>query len=214
MHPKIARERSQTPIPNSGQSLPALLMASLTRIHGIHFFLPLPMVGYAISLSFSISYKHLRKSRLKSAQQIAKDNLQLFHHNLKELSPVWWTAAVMVQLAQRALDISPQILDGKAQTNYIRKPSDTDQTGILRPSDGRRSDEAIGPARPVERPLDDTGYAETPPSLTPGQTTFDLVSEHLDGFGDLGTDPINMFLSNYPDLDELFCSVITPNLYD
>ena len=68
------------------------------------------MIGYTISLAFSVTYKQLRESKLPSARHTAISHLRIFHRCLKEMSTTWWSAAVMARLGQRVLNnIEPTI---------------------------------------------------------------------------------------------------------
>ncbi|CAG8909908.1 unnamed protein product [Penicillium egyptiacum] len=96
--------RSQPRASKIRQSHSILTIASLSCNHDIRNFLPFPMIGYTISLVFSVTYKQLRESKLPSARHTAISQLRLFHQCLKEMRTTWWSAAVMARLGQRVLN--------------------------------------------------------------------------------------------------------------
>ena len=68
------------------------------------------MIGYTVSLAFSVTYKQLRESKLTSARRTAISQICLFHQFLKEMGTTWWAAAVMTRLGQRVLsNIQPTV---------------------------------------------------------------------------------------------------------
>jgi hypothetical protein len=98
------------------QSHSILTIASLSCNHDIRNFLPLPMIGYTISLAFSVTYKQLRESRLPSSRHTAISQLRLFHQCLKEMGTTWWSAAVMTRLGQRVLNNIQPTIDQECST--------------------------------------------------------------------------------------------------
>ncbi|KAJ5124858.1 uncharacterized protein N7515_008683 [Penicillium bovifimosum] len=81
-----------------------LTIVSLSRNQDIGDYLPVPMIGYTISLAFSITYKQLRNSKLPSARDTAISQLRHLHECLKKLGCTWWSAVVMTRLSQRVLN--------------------------------------------------------------------------------------------------------------
>ncbi|KOS47700.1 hypothetical protein ACN38_g1328 [Penicillium nordicum] len=98
------------------QSHSILTIASLSYNHDIREFLPFPMIGYTISLVFSVTYKQLRESRLPSARHTAISQIRLFHHCLKKMGTTWWSAAVMTRLGQRVLNNIQPTIDQERST--------------------------------------------------------------------------------------------------
>lgn len=74
------------------------------------------MIGYTISLVFSVTYKQLRESRLPSARHTAISQIRLFHHCLKKMGTTWWSAAVMTRLGQRVLNNIQPTIDQERST--------------------------------------------------------------------------------------------------
>ncbi|KAJ5817244.1 hypothetical protein N7447_009477 [Penicillium robsamsonii] len=102
--------RSQPRASKIRQSHSILTIASLSCNHDIQDFLPFPMIGYTISLVFSVTYKQFRENKLPSARHTAISQIRLFHQYLKEMGTTWWSAAVMARLGQRVLNnIQPTI---------------------------------------------------------------------------------------------------------
>ncbi|KGO46294.1 Transcription factor, fungi [Penicillium expansum] len=62
------------------------------------------LLGYTISLAFSITYKQLRESKLPSARHTAISQLRLFHQCLEKMRSMWWSATVMARLGERVLN--------------------------------------------------------------------------------------------------------------
>ncbi|OQE77522.1 hypothetical protein PENNAL_c0060G11735 [Penicillium nalgiovense] len=98
------------------QSHSILTIASLSCNHEIRNFLPFPMIGYTISLAFSVTYKQLRESKLPSSRHTAISQLRLFHQCLKEMGTTWWSAAVMTRLGQRVLNNIQPTIDQECST--------------------------------------------------------------------------------------------------
>ncbi|KAL2697621.1 hypothetical protein AAEP93_011525 [Penicillium crustosum] len=98
------------------QSHSILTVASLSWNRDIRDFLPLPMIGYTISLVFSVTYKQLRESKLPSARHTAIDQIRLFHRCLEKMSTTWWSAAVMTRLGQRVLNNIQPTMDQERST--------------------------------------------------------------------------------------------------
>ncbi|KAJ5520928.1 hypothetical protein N7463_001381 [Penicillium fimorum] len=94
-----------------------LTIASLSSNQYIRDFLPFPMIGYTISLVFSVTYKQLRENKLPSARHTAISQLRLFHECVKEMGTTWWSAAVMARLGQRVLNSIQPTIDGECFTS-------------------------------------------------------------------------------------------------
>lgn len=98
------------------QSHSILTIASLSCNYDIRDFLPFPMIGYTISLVFSVTYKQLRESKLPSARRIAISQISLFHQCLEKMRTTWWSAAVMTRLGQRVLNNIQPTIDQERST--------------------------------------------------------------------------------------------------
>lgn len=98
------------------QSHSILTIASLSCNHDIRDFLPFPMIGYTISLVFSVTYKQLRESKLPSARHTAISQIRLFHQCLEKMRTTWWSAAVMTRLGQRVLNSIQPTIDQERST--------------------------------------------------------------------------------------------------
>ncbi|KAJ5371765.1 Transcription factor [Penicillium concentricum] len=98
------------------QSHSILTIASLSCNQDIRNFLPFPMIGYTISLVFSVTYKQLRESKLPSARHAAISQIRLFHQCLKKMGTTWWSAAVMTRLGQRVLNSIQPTIDEERST--------------------------------------------------------------------------------------------------
>ncbi|KAJ5209986.1 Transcription factor [Penicillium cf. griseofulvum] len=93
-----------------------LTIASLSCNQDIRNFLPFPMIGYTISLVFSVTYKQLRESKLPSARYTAISQIRLFHQCLEKMGTTWWSAAVMARLGQRVLNNIHPTIDQERST--------------------------------------------------------------------------------------------------
>ncbi|KAJ5857978.1 hypothetical protein N7455_008872 [Penicillium solitum] len=98
------------------QSHSILTIAALSCNHDIRDFLPFPMIGYTISLVFSVTYKQLRESKLPSARHTAISQIRLFHQCLEKMHTTWWSAAVMTRLGQRVLNNIQPTIDQERST--------------------------------------------------------------------------------------------------
>ena len=65
---------------------------------------PLPIVPYAISLSLSVSYQHLRQSQFEHQQADARQDFRTACRILQNLRRTWCSADVMATLAKKVLD--------------------------------------------------------------------------------------------------------------
>ncbi|KAJ5555684.1 hypothetical protein N7535_008118 [Penicillium sp. DV-2018c] len=103
-----------------------LTIVSLSHNQDIRNYLPVPMVGYTISLAFSVTYTQLRDSKLPSARDTAISQIRQLHQCLTELGCTWWSAAVMTRLGQRVLN--------KIQPTIGPERSTSPETHIARPN--------------------------------------------------------------------------------
>ncbi|KAA8643941.1 hypothetical protein EYZ11_009143 [Aspergillus tanneri] len=198
------------------QDLSVYRMATLTQMCEMGKFLPLPVVSYAISLGFSISYKQLKRCQLPSTQHTAKRHLQTFYKSLEALGQTWWSAQVMSRLGQRALDgihrMAERANQNSAMVNYSEKdatarpntlasfPCDVETPSSVRGdySDASPMDEAAATesqARLVNQAL----LAETNP------LSFDFANIDHDNWSNFTADPmfegIDNFLGNFLDIN-------------
>jgi hypothetical protein len=89
------------------------------------------MIGYTISLAFSVTYKQLRDSKLPSARDTAISQIRQLHQCLKKLGCTWWSAAVMTRLGQRVLNKIQLTMDPERFTSsetHITRPNS--QSGL------------------------------------------------------------------------------------
>ncbi|CAG7924252.1 unnamed protein product [Penicillium olsonii] len=117
-HSNGLQGRLRPRISNIRQDHSILSLASLFCNRDIRKFLPLPMISYTISLSFSVAYKQTRGSKLPSARHTALPRLRLFHQCLQKLSTTWWQAAVMARLGHRVLSNIQPTIDQERSTNH------------------------------------------------------------------------------------------------
>ncbi|KAF9242739.1 transcriptional regulator family: Fungal Specific TF [Penicillium roqueforti] len=109
-HSSGLQGRSQPRVSKIRQGHSILTIASLSFNQDIRNLVPFPMIGYTVSLAFSVTYKQLRESKLTSARRTAISQIRLFHQFLKEMRTTWWSAAVMTRLGQRVLsNIQPTV---------------------------------------------------------------------------------------------------------
>ncbi|KAJ5153768.1 Transcription factor [Penicillium coprophilum] len=134
-------------------------IASLSCNQDIRDSLPFPMIGYTISLAFSVTYKQLRESKLPSARHTAISQIRLFHQCLKNMCTTWWSAAVMTRLGQRLLSNIQATIDKECftgpDTNITRPNSPPDPNHIfsqpLISTDDMPSESAVNIAQVARR---------------------------------------------------------------
>ncbi|CAG8036607.1 unnamed protein product [Penicillium salamii] len=117
-HSNGLQGRLRPRISNIRQDHSILTLATLSCDRDIGKFLPLPMIGYTISLAFSVAYKQIRASKLPSARHTALPRLRLFHRCLQKLSTTWWPAAVMARLGHRVLNNIQPTIDQERNTDH------------------------------------------------------------------------------------------------
>ncbi|KAM3423838.1 hypothetical protein BST61_g1236 [Cercospora zeina] len=86
------------------QSLAAIEINRLMSSHLLQALLPLPILSYAISLAMSVSYQHLRQSRLQHQQEDARHDFKACCQILQKLRRTWSAADVIATIAKKVLD--------------------------------------------------------------------------------------------------------------
>jgi hypothetical protein len=193
-----------------------MTIASLSCNQDIRRFLPFPMIGYTISLAFSVTYKQLRASKLPSARNTAISKLRHFYQCLQKTSTTWWSTAVMARLGQRVLN-NIQLT--------INQDRSTDQE-----IDITRLNSQPEVRHPSTHPFDSSINLQSHPSVENGQASkrtepraetthpfYDrqLGSTHLTQFNEAASTPFlseiemgdfDSFFDNFPDLNFPSCS--------
>lgn len=186
-------------------------IASLSCNRDIRNLLPIPMIGYTISLAFSVIYKQLRASRLPSTRQTALSNLTLFHKTLQKLSTTWWSTAVMAYLGQRVLNNIQPTITQRSTDHEIDISRST-------PTSHHPSTHPLDPSVSVQS--HSSGFGGTPewPEPRSGCThpldNRPLRSAHFsysnevasDSSLSTGLEEFDSFFGNFPDLNFPSCS--------
>ena len=90
-------------VPSTRQSLSSSQIASIIDEDSSHKLVLLPHVPYAISLSLSTAYRQIRHSKVPKFQIRARQLVLKNHRHLQDMSEVFWSAAVMAELARKSL---------------------------------------------------------------------------------------------------------------
>jgi hypothetical protein len=101
------------------QNLAALRVQSLLASPDSDLLPPLRMVPYALSLSMSVSYRHLRHNQLSTSRTNAKREIEKCCILLDALEQKWWAASAMASLGRETL----RRLEGKLSIARSRAPS-------------------------------------------------------------------------------------------
>ncbi|KAJ5698375.1 hypothetical protein N7462_000380 [Penicillium macrosclerotiorum] len=203
--------RSQTT--NLNRDLSVYRISVLSTMSDMSQFIPLPIVAYAISLGFSLSYKTLKASQLLSRQYVVKQHLQTFYDCLKILSPKWFSAQVMVRLGLRALDRiqrvtekDPQIQTEAAMTSrdspIPRLPPMSHSVRMAETSNTPGHDERIFEAGEGPSVGDDL------PALPPNPESYDFTGVGAADFYYSAMDPM------FADIDNFLGDFLNFNLPD
>ncbi|PLB43400.1 hypothetical protein P170DRAFT_370456 [Aspergillus steynii IBT 23096] len=182
------------------QDLSVYRIVSLIQIHEVSQLLPLPIIPYAISLSFSVAYKQIQRCQLLSTQDTAKHHVRALYKSLEALSPTWWSAQVMTRLGRRVL-------------HEIQRTTD-------------RTNDQILPEQPRRRRPSDPTIAEyiSTPALSSDLTASENVDSPLNGtgprsqlpvdFADIGHDTFGYPSGNaaFDDIDDLLGNFLNINV--
>ncbi|WPG98699.1 Hypothetical protein R9X50_00149300 [Acrodontium crateriforme] len=104
-------------------------------VHGM------PCIPYAVSLSLSVSYQHLRQSQLTHQQEEARDDIRACTKLLQNLRRTWGSADAMAALAKKV----SEELDRSADLIHFRIPRNDKQRKTLGQS-GATTEELLPPA--------------------------------------------------------------------
>jgi hypothetical protein len=167
------------------------------------------MLGYTISLAFSVTYKQLRESQLASTRHTAIEQMRQFHQCLEQFSSTWWSTAVMARLGNRVLDsIQPTIDDqgSTAPVNYTLRPNSRRRMGYRRPHHDK--DEVLGSHSSVDC-MQGLGRAEARIERV-RPLDIQLQSDDLSNLdisvanpflGAPGIEDYDIFFNNFPDVN-------------
>ncbi|KAJ5677690.1 transcriptional regulator family: Fungal Specific TF [Penicillium maclennaniae] len=197
---KRLQGRSRPRMATIRQSHSIFTIASLLRNRNMHDCLPVPMVAYVLSLTFSITYGQMKEENLPSARQIAKEHLHLFHQCLKSLGSTWWSASIITRLGNRVLNDTQHASKlGRSvdQTQLNPRDMSTRSTSSQTTSNvHHRSHSSIGPPRALK---ERGGTCIDVYSDDRRQLESDLSTNMYDPF-----DSIDMMGSNIEDFDAFF----------
>ncbi|KAK9473658.1 uncharacterized protein V1510DRAFT_414610 [Dipodascopsis tothii] len=198
------------------QSLSAIHIMNIAKHRAVSGLVPLPVIPYAVALSFSVGYKNLSHTKLQTAMEAARDHLQLGYQILLELGKIWWSAKVMAMLGRKTLGEIDRLQIGygseqSAQRNHsIAGHSTVDQTINTR-SRSRLDEDTLNPQPANDQQSTDVrAYVGLPTSGTDtrngGQTHSDIqwtAQELPDPFlmADDSFQTIGAFLENILDLN-------------
>ena len=107
----------------------------LTAMHGDEFrnqVVLLPFVPYAISLSLSVAYREMRRSKVPMYRARAQNDVKANCRSLDQLGEIFWTARIMAQMGNatlRELDrVRSNVSDDQSRT-YEQRPGGCTPTG-------------------------------------------------------------------------------------
>jgi hypothetical protein len=190
-----------------------MTIASLSCNQEIRSFLPLPMIGYTISLAFSVTYKQLRASKLPSARKTAISKLRIFHQCLQKASNTWWSTAVMARLGQRVLNnIQPTIGQDRCTDQAIDITRSNPQHGLRHISTHPPDSSVNIQSHPT---LETTERTEPRAESIYLSNNRQLGSTHLTQFDEIASAPLfsgtemedfDSFFDNFTDLNFPSCS--------
>ncbi|KAJ6010034.1 hypothetical protein N7522_005050 [Penicillium canescens] len=184
-------------------------IASLIQKRDIQILSPLPMLGYTISLAFSVTYKQLRESQLATTRHTAIGHMRQFHQYLEQSSSTWWSTAVMARLGNRVLDsIQPTIDDqgSTAPVNDTLRPNSRRRMGYRRSH--HDEDEVLGSHSSVDC-MQGLGRAEARIERV-SPLDIQLRSDDLSNLdisvanpflGAPGIEDYDIFFNNFPDVN-------------
>ncbi|KAJ9660429.1 hypothetical protein H2198_002547 [Neophaeococcomyces mojaviensis] len=149
----------------------------------------LPFVPYAISLSLSVNYREMRRSKIPMSRSRAKIAFEANCQILERLGEIFWSAAAMAEMGNLTLKELDRVYAQVADADP-RKPQEVDgdpQANSI-PNHVGLSSEQLG--------NNSNNYSYTMPMPIPNEDTFN--------FGDLlDVDPFEMFdpTFNLDDID-------------
>lgn len=197
-----------------GHSISAI--ASLSYNQDIRNFLPFPMIGYTISLAFSVTYKQLRASKLPSARNTAISKLRLFHQCLQKTSATWWSTAVMARLGQRVLNNIQPTIDQERSTDQDVDITRLNSQTELRHVSTDQFDSSINlQSHPSVEFAQASGRTEPRAESAHPSNDRQPGSTHLSHFNEVAKTPFlsaiemeefDSFFDNFPDLNFPSCS--------
>lgn len=160
--------------------------------HLLPALLPLPILPYAIALSLSVSYQHLRQAQLQHQQEDARQDYRDCCQVLQKLRRTWSSADVIAVIARKVLDQLDRAPD--LAVFRIAKASEKGRhsPGICASSIGR-------PHTLIDHPSADNPTAAA--SADAGDTTAEGRQQQSE------TDWLNMFEG----MDDIFGTYLDPN---
>lgn len=150
---------------------------------------PLPCVPYAVALSLSVQYQHLRQSQISHQQEDAHKNFRAATRILHSLRRTWCSADTMATLAKKVLDE----LDRAPSLVAFRIPRDAKLRRVMG-VDGI-SDQGLGP------PTACAGHVDMQTSTT----------SQTDGTQALQGSPILDGPDLFNGMDDIFGTYLDPN---
>ncbi|KAJ5766151.1 Transcription factor [Penicillium nucicola] len=185
-------------------------IASLIHKRDFKCLPPLPMLGYTISLAFSVTYKQLRESQLASTRQTAIKQMREFHQCLIQSFSIWWSTAVMARLGTHVLDriqASIELQGSTAPVNDALRPNSRQKAGDQR-SQNLGETEILG-SHPSVDCMQGLGRTETgiervgPLYIQPRSDDLsDLDISVANPFlGASGIEDFDIFFNNFPDVN-------------
>jgi hypothetical protein len=193
-----------------------MTIASLSCNQDIRSFLPFPMIGYTISLAFSVTYKQLRASKLPSARNTAISNLRLLYQCLQKTSTMWWSTAVMARLGQHVLNnIQPTIDQERSTDQEIDITRLNSQPELRHPSTHPLDSSVNLQSHPGVEIAQASGRTEPRAEIIHPSNDRQLGSTHLAHFNEVASTPFlsemeledfDSFFDNFPDLNFPSCS--------
>lgn len=167
------------------------------------------MLGYTISLAFSVTYKQLRESQLASTRHTAIEQMRQFHKCLEQSSSTWWSTAVMAKLGNRVLDSIQPTIDVQGSTvpvNNTFRPNSRQRRGHRRSH--HDEDEVLGSHSSVDY-MQGLGRAEARIERV-RPLDIQLRSDDLSNLdssvanpflGAPGIEDYDIFFNNFPDVN-------------
>ncbi|KAK9858528.1 hypothetical protein MYU51_017625 [Penicillium brevicompactum] len=209
-HSKGLQGRLQSQMSNIRQEHSILTLASLSCNQDVSDYFPLPMIGYTVSIAFSVTYKQLRTTRSPSVRHISLSKLRHFHRCLQKISTTWWSAAVMARLGKRVLNSFQPTIDQERSTDHeidiTRSNSQpelrhTSQNSLeLSTNTQYHSNFEVGEASGETEPVSESAHHLNNTHL--GSINHSDSNDTTAGpFGSSELEDFDLFFDNFPDLN-------------